>query len=328
MADSAVAAALLTIYGPGNALLTIEMKINYLEPIVEGVVVAEAAVLRSSRRSAYAEVDVWAGGKLAARASTTYMIRSLSRAASRSSQTSMIAPGTPEQPRPPDSRAPAPIRARSSRHLRLAESDAPVLPCRIDADGAGGCKRFTQPVRLLRLVDRGHQQRSSTPQGLPVHLELVPRQAERQGFLERIPGQRSPAGTEQRASGDARRSPPRRRGGATRLASRRSDGAADDSADRGAHAGLLRLVGRQRLDLVARRFRRHQTKPGRGDRAEGLPGRAARVLNGIEYPHHGLHAHTKSCEKRAADYGSDDEPRTGIRAKGQVILLRRSTTYM
>jgi len=75
LADSAVAAALLTIYGPGNALLTIEMKINYLEPIVSGTVVAEASVLRSSRRSAYAEVDVWAGGKLAARASTTYMIK-------------------------------------------------------------------------------------------------------------------------------------------------------------------------------------------------------------------------------------------------------------
>lgn len=75
LADSAVAAALLTIYGPGNALLTIEMKINYLEPIISGTVVAEATVLRSSRRSAYAEVDVWAGGKLAARASTTYMIK-------------------------------------------------------------------------------------------------------------------------------------------------------------------------------------------------------------------------------------------------------------
>ena len=75
LADSAVAAALVTIYGPENALLTIEMKINYLEPIVSGVVTAEASVLRSSRRSAYAEVDVWAGGKLAARATTTYMIR-------------------------------------------------------------------------------------------------------------------------------------------------------------------------------------------------------------------------------------------------------------
>jgi acyl-CoA thioesterase len=75
LADTAVAAALITVYGPGNALLTIEMKINYLEPIFPGPVTAEAFVLRSSRRSAYAEVDIWSGGKLAARANTTYMIR-------------------------------------------------------------------------------------------------------------------------------------------------------------------------------------------------------------------------------------------------------------
>jgi uncharacterized protein (TIGR00369 family) len=77
LADTAVAVALISIYGPGNALLTIEMKINYLEPIFPGLVSAEAFVLRSSRRSAYAEVDVWAGGKLAARATTTYMIKPL-----------------------------------------------------------------------------------------------------------------------------------------------------------------------------------------------------------------------------------------------------------
>lgn len=75
LADASVAAALIGLYGFGFALLTIEMKINYLEPIVDGVIAAEAAVLRHSRRSAYAEVDVWAGGKLAARATTTYMIR-------------------------------------------------------------------------------------------------------------------------------------------------------------------------------------------------------------------------------------------------------------
>src|SRR5690554_1811737 len=79
LADTAVAVALIAIYGPGNALLTIEMKINYLEPIFPGMVRAEAFVLRSSRRSAYAEVDVWSGGKLAARATTTYMIRPLSQ---------------------------------------------------------------------------------------------------------------------------------------------------------------------------------------------------------------------------------------------------------
>lgn len=78
LADTAVAAALLTVYGAGNALLTIEMKINYLEPIFPGAVQADAFVLRRSRRSAYAEVDVWSAGKLAARASTTYMIKPLS----------------------------------------------------------------------------------------------------------------------------------------------------------------------------------------------------------------------------------------------------------
>ena len=77
MADTAVAYALMGIYGPGFVLLTIEMKINYLERIPLGPVVAEAYVLRASRSSAYAEVDIWADGKLAARASTTYMIRSM-----------------------------------------------------------------------------------------------------------------------------------------------------------------------------------------------------------------------------------------------------------
>jgi len=75
LADTAVAAALFTIYGFEQLLLTIEMKINFLEPIPPGEVVAEAYVLRSSRRSAYAEVDIWSQGKLAARASTTYMIK-------------------------------------------------------------------------------------------------------------------------------------------------------------------------------------------------------------------------------------------------------------
>lgn len=75
LADTAVAMAMRPLYGVEAVLLTIEMKINYLEPIFDGTVIAEASVLRSSRRSAYAEVDVWAHGKLAARATTTYMIR-------------------------------------------------------------------------------------------------------------------------------------------------------------------------------------------------------------------------------------------------------------
>jgi uncharacterized protein (TIGR00369 family) len=75
LADTAVAVALASIYPAGTLLLTIEMKINYLEPILPGVVTAEAYILRSSKRSAYAEIDIWAAGKLAGRATTTYMIR-------------------------------------------------------------------------------------------------------------------------------------------------------------------------------------------------------------------------------------------------------------
>ncbi|MBY0273861.1 hypothetical protein K2Z84_00855 [Candidatus Binatia bacterium] len=48
------------------------MKIDDLGPIVDGVLVAEAYVVRSSRRRAYAEVDPWAHGELAGRA-TTYV---------------------------------------------------------------------------------------------------------------------------------------------------------------------------------------------------------------------------------------------------------------
>ncbi|MEW6268312.1 MAG: PaaI family thioesterase [Thermodesulfobacteriota bacterium] len=75
LADTAVAVALRPLYGVEAVLLTIEMKINYLEPIVDGRVIAEAYVMRASRRSAYAEVDLWSHDKLAARATTTYMIR-------------------------------------------------------------------------------------------------------------------------------------------------------------------------------------------------------------------------------------------------------------
>jgi len=67
LADTAVAAALFTIYGFGQLML--------LEPIPPGEVSAEAYVLRSSRRSAYADADIWSQGKLAGRASTTYMIK-------------------------------------------------------------------------------------------------------------------------------------------------------------------------------------------------------------------------------------------------------------
>ncbi len=77
LADTSVAFALTGLYGFDKAMLTVEMKINYLERIPLGLVTAEAFVLRATPKSAYAEVDVWAAGKLAARATTTYIIRPL-----------------------------------------------------------------------------------------------------------------------------------------------------------------------------------------------------------------------------------------------------------
>ncbi len=78
LADTAVAFALMGLYGFDSAFLTIEMKMTYLEPIPAGLVTAEAHILRATKRSAYAEVDVWSQGKLAGRATTAYAIKPLS----------------------------------------------------------------------------------------------------------------------------------------------------------------------------------------------------------------------------------------------------------
>lgn len=80
LADTAVAFALMSVYGYNTLMLTIEMQMHYLEPIPLGLVTAEAYILREGGKSAYAEVDVWAQSKLAARATTTYMLRPISRA--------------------------------------------------------------------------------------------------------------------------------------------------------------------------------------------------------------------------------------------------------
>ena len=78
LADSAVAWALMTLFGTKQAFLTVEMKMTYLEGIPMGSeAIAEAYILRSTRNTAYSEVDVWCEGKLAGRANTTYMIRPL-----------------------------------------------------------------------------------------------------------------------------------------------------------------------------------------------------------------------------------------------------------
>jgi uncharacterized protein (TIGR00369 family) len=58
LADTAAAIAAYTVSPPGVELVTIELKINYLLPIVEGTVEAEGKVLRAGRNFVVVECDV------------------------------------------------------------------------------------------------------------------------------------------------------------------------------------------------------------------------------------------------------------------------------
>ena len=73
LADSAVAVAIKSITEEGKWFFTIEMKINYLEPVTSGIIEARAKVLREGR-IVPAEVDVFNENKLVAKAIATYII--------------------------------------------------------------------------------------------------------------------------------------------------------------------------------------------------------------------------------------------------------------
>ncbi len=72
--DTAVAFAIVGASEPGAKFTTIELKINYLSPIVEGRVIADARLIRDGKRIVVAECDVFdAAGKMAAKGLLTYM---------------------------------------------------------------------------------------------------------------------------------------------------------------------------------------------------------------------------------------------------------------
>jgi len=73
LADSAVAIATTSIIEPERKVLTIEMKINFLAPVKNGVIKAEARVLRKGRIIP-AEVDITNNGVLVAKAIAMYII--------------------------------------------------------------------------------------------------------------------------------------------------------------------------------------------------------------------------------------------------------------
>jgi uncharacterized protein (TIGR00369 family) len=77
LADTAGAMAAYPILPKGTRLATVEMTINYLEPVDRGPIIAEARVLRIGRTLAVSECEVKdAAGRLAAKALLTFAIMS------------------------------------------------------------------------------------------------------------------------------------------------------------------------------------------------------------------------------------------------------------
>ena len=75
LADTAGALGIYLMVPRGTRLATIEMKINYLEPVEKGTLVAEGRVLRKGRNFAVSEVDVHNEERhLVAKALITYSI--------------------------------------------------------------------------------------------------------------------------------------------------------------------------------------------------------------------------------------------------------------
>jgi uncharacterized protein (TIGR00369 family) len=73
LADTTAAIAAYTVIPRGTEIATLELKINYLEPVPGGRVLADAKVLRKGRNFIVTECDIFnANGSLAAKALLTF----------------------------------------------------------------------------------------------------------------------------------------------------------------------------------------------------------------------------------------------------------------
>jgi uncharacterized protein (TIGR00369 family) len=82
LADMAMGTAFMTTLELGEGLATVELKINFLRPLVPGRLSAEARVVHRGKSTGFVECEVRnAEGKLAAKAASTCMIVRDDRAA-------------------------------------------------------------------------------------------------------------------------------------------------------------------------------------------------------------------------------------------------------
>jgi uncharacterized protein (TIGR00369 family) len=73
LADTAAAIAAFSAVPKGTEIVTVELKINYLEPVPGGRIKADARVLRAGRNFVVAECEIFnESGSLAAKALLTF----------------------------------------------------------------------------------------------------------------------------------------------------------------------------------------------------------------------------------------------------------------
>jgi uncharacterized protein (TIGR00369 family) len=73
MADTVAAIAAFTTLPPGTHIATVEMKINFLEPVPSGRIKAEAKVLRTGRNFVVTECEIYnQNGSMAAKSLLTF----------------------------------------------------------------------------------------------------------------------------------------------------------------------------------------------------------------------------------------------------------------
>jgi uncharacterized protein (TIGR00369 family) len=79
-ADAAAAVAVRSLLAEGERTATTELKINFIKPVAEFDIVAEATILHRGRNTAIGDVTVTdAAGNLVAKALTTYAITRMTR---------------------------------------------------------------------------------------------------------------------------------------------------------------------------------------------------------------------------------------------------------
>ena len=74
LADAAMGLALVSTLGEGESFTTLELKMNFLRPVFEGMLVADARVLHRGRTIGLVEVVVRHARKVVARGVATQMV--------------------------------------------------------------------------------------------------------------------------------------------------------------------------------------------------------------------------------------------------------------